>query len=113
MGASGEGAFLRAHHIAVTGTRRRDDLKLASAFSSSAGARVTLWDAHALDTEGYGLVAEQCEHLLCEECVVEGSVLAGIFVANQGDMKLVDVRVSGVEPEPASGLAMGVFAGSV
>ena len=70
-------------------------------------------DAQAIDTEGYGLVAEQCKALECETCLIQNSVLAGAFVANEGSLHLVDVTVTGVEPEPASGLAMGVFAGSV
>ena len=110
LGATG-GSWLIGRDVDIVGTRRPLELKLAAAVGSIDGASVFLSDFQALETEGYGLIVEGASGA-CTDCRIEDSRLAGVLCANDGVCSLTDVTVSGVSPEGASSLAMGVFVGA-
>ena len=111
VGVGADWSLVVAEGLTVVGTRRPIELKLAAGAASVRGGALQLTDYHALDTEGYGLIVEGST-ASCTDCEVEDSLLAGVLCANDAVCLLTDTWVHGVQPEGASGLAMGVFVGA-
>ena len=111
VGVGVDYGLLVAEGLAVVGTRRPRELKLAAGAASVRGGELHLVDTELRDTEGYGLLVEGSEGH-CTACEVTGSWLAGVLCANDAVCSLTDSTVSGVSPEGASSLAMGVFVGA-
>ena len=118
VGATGRSEFTGAESrlvledSVIQGTVRRADLKLATGVAVAGGAHGQLVRSSVGETQGTGVVCEGPSHFAIEQSTVTDSQLAGVFVSNGASLRVEGLQVEGVEQEPSSRLAMGIFVGS-